>query len=362
MYVYQTVHGLALTVRPGSILYVYMQDDGWTGWDLVQLDWAARPWSPGIDSAPPAALADRMLLAGIDTNLIVALRALLVRQNVTRAAKDVGLSQSSMSHALARLRAHFDDPLLVPVGRTLVLTERAKSLAQPVADAVAHLERVFTHAEPFDPRTSQRVFRIAATDNVILYLLPRLAALLQETAPGIDLRVTSLPDAWIPQLERGEIDLKLGRKYALPAGLDSQDLSDERFACVVRLGHRARRKLTVQQFAALDHLSIEPTAAPTAEPFNQIDEHLRALGLRRRIRMTVPHFLVAPFVVASSDLVLTAPVRLLAPFIDRLELRELALPLELRGYKLSQVWARRSRDDDAHRWLRETIAQLASHR
>lgn len=197
---------------------------------------------------------------------------------------------------------------------------------------------------------------------MILYLLPRLAALVQETAPGIDLRVSSLPDAWIAQLERGDIDLKLGRKYPLPTGLDSQDLSDERFACVVRRSHHARRRLSVRQFAALDHLSIEPTAAPTAEPFNQIDEQLRALGLRRRIRMTVPHFLVAPFVVASSDLVLTAPVRLLAPFLDRLDLRELQLPLKLRGYQLSQVWARRSRDDDAHRWLRQTIAGIAGHR
>jgi DNA-binding transcriptional LysR family regulator len=301
-----------------------------------------------------------MLLSGIDTNLIVALRALLVRQNVTRAAKDVGLSQSSMSHALARLRAHFDDPLLVPVGRTLVLTERAKRLIQPTTDAVAQLERVFTRGEPFDPRTSKRVFWIAATDNVELYLLPRLAARVQKTAPGIDLRVCSLPDAWIPQLERGDIDLKLGRKYALPAGLESQDLSDERFACVVRKGHRARKRLSVAQFAALDHLSIEPTATAAAEPFNQIDDRLRALGLRRRIRLTVPHFLVAPFVVASSDLVLTAPVRLLAPFVRRLALRELQLPLELRGYKLSQVWARRSHDDAAHRWLRAEIADIAA--
>src|ERR1700760_2267867 len=94
-----------------------------------------------IDIRRPTRSAPCMLLAGVDTNLIVALRALLVRQSVTRAAKDVGLSQSSMSHALARLRAHFADPLLVPVGRALVLTERAKQLQQPVADAVAQLER-----------------------------------------------------------------------------------------------------------------------------------------------------------------------------------------------------------------------------
>ncbi len=117
-----------------------------------------------------------MQLGSVDTNLVIALRSLLRHQQVTRAAREVGLSQSSMSHALARLRAHFADPLLVPAGRALVLTERGKGLLEPVATAVAALERVFARPEPFDPRTSRRVFQIAATDNLELYVLPHLAA------------------------------------------------------------------------------------------------------------------------------------------------------------------------------------------
>src|SRR5262247_1795937 len=99
-----------------------------------------------------------MQLSGIDMNLVIALRAILVHRSVTRAGQEVGLSQSSMSHALARLRAHFDDPLLVRVGREQVLSERAKGLLEPVIDAVVQLERVFGRSEPFDPKTSQRVF------------------------------------------------------------------------------------------------------------------------------------------------------------------------------------------------------------
>ncbi|MDP8999544.1 MAG: LysR family transcriptional regulator [Myxococcota bacterium] len=298
-----------------------------------------------------------MQLRGIDTNLIVALRALLVHRNVTRAGKEVGLSQSSMSHALSRLRAHFDDPLLVAVGRDLVLTERAKALVEPVSDAVARLERVFSRAEPFDPRTSRRVFRIAATDNLELFVLPRLAAILEKEAPQIDIRVCALPDDWMTGLQRGDIDLKLGRKYAVPATVESQDLSHERFTCVTRRGHPARRKLTVREYVSLDHLLIAPTAPPGVEPHGVIDAALEKQGLHRRIVMTVPHFLVAPFVVASSDLVLTAPTRLVSPFIKLLGLRELDLPVKLPGYKLSYAWAVRTRDDDAQRWLRATIAR-----
>lgn len=80
-----------------------------------------------------------MRLEGIDTHLVVALHALLAEQSVTRAARRVGITQPSMSHALAKLRAHFGDPLLVPTGRSLVLTERARALAAPVAAAISGL-------------------------------------------------------------------------------------------------------------------------------------------------------------------------------------------------------------------------------
>lgn len=298
-----------------------------------------------------------MQLRGVDTNLIIALRALLVHQNVTKAARDVGLGQSSMSHALSRLRAHFDDPLLVPAGRELVLTDRAKSLIEPVAEAVARLERVFAGAEPFNPQTSRRTFRIAATDNIELYVLPYLADVLQKTAPGIEVRVCALPEDWAMALQRGDIDLTIGRKCPVPGRLESQELSQEQCACVVRGGHPMGPKPTLREYAARDHLLIAPMAQPTAEPSGYVDAALADQGLRRRIALTVPHFLVAPFIVVNSDLVLTAPTRLLEPFAKLLRLRRVDLPFILTGYKLSQVWAARSGDDAAHRWLRSTIAQ-----
>jgi DNA-binding transcriptional LysR family regulator len=297
-----------------------------------------------------------MQLGGVDTNLTIALRALLVHQNVTRAAKEVGLSQSSMSHALARLRTHFGDPLLVPAGRKLVLTNRAKALIEPVSEAVAHLERVFSRSEPFDARTSRRTFRIAATDNVELFVLPSLGATLK-SAPGIEVRVCALPENWVMALQRGDIDLKLGRAYAVPDALESQELSQEHFGCVVRRGHPVRSRPTLREYAALDHLLVTPTAAPNVEPGGYVDTILAKRGMRRRIVMTVPHFLVAPFIVASSDLALTGPVRIFEPFTKLLGLRRVQLPFKSEGYKLSQVWAARSRDDEAHQWLRSTIAR-----
>jgi DNA-binding transcriptional LysR family regulator len=102
---------------------------------------------------------------------------------------------------------------------------------------------------------------------------------------------------------------------------------------------------------------VAPTAGPDQEPSSVIDALLAQQGLRRRIVLSVAHFLVAPFVVASSDLVLTSPSRLLEPFIRSLGLRRLHLPLPSLDYTLSQVWSARAADDPAHRWLRGLIAK-----
>src|SRR5262245_42333914 len=178
-----------------------------------------------------------MNLAGINTNLLVALNALLREQNVSRAAESMGLTQSSMSHALAQLRAHFGDRLLVPSGRRMVLTERGRTLVEPVGLAVAQVERVFTPVSGVDPSTSDRTFRIVATDNIEVFLLPKLMARLRKQAPRVALRVHHLPFDWMRALANGEADLKLGRQYRIPLAFRSEELFEERFTCVVRHDH-----------------------------------------------------------------------------------------------------------------------------
>lgn len=49
-------------------------------------------------------------LRKIDLNLLLALHALLSERHVTRAALRLHRSQPAVSHALAQLRKHFDDP------------------------------------------------------------------------------------------------------------------------------------------------------------------------------------------------------------------------------------------------------------
>ena len=144
-------------------------------------------------------------LAGLDLNLLVTLDALLREKSVTRAARDVGLSQPAMSHALARLRELLGDALLVRAGRRMETTPRAEALRQPLASALAHVREVFEGGPRFDPTTSQRQFRISGGDLAELVLLPPLAARLSERARGIDLHFPPPTDDLGGQLDRAEV-------------------------------------------------------------------------------------------------------------------------------------------------------------
>jgi DNA-binding transcriptional LysR family regulator len=291
-----------------------------------------------------------MNLAGIDTNLVVALDALLKERNVTRAARRLGLGQSATSHALARLRRLFDDALLVKVGREFVLTDRAAALVGPCSSAVRELERLFAAPTPFDPRTARRKFRIAATDNLEVYVLPRLTAILAKEAPFIDLRFRQLNADWATGLRQGEFELKLGRSGEVPTGLRAEELFRDRIVCVARRGHPMGRRLSLRQYAALSHILV----APGGSERGFMDDALEAAGLERRVAISVPHFLPALFAVAASDSVLTVPSRLLAA-VPSLRLRSVPLPVRTTEYALSQVWPERYDADEGHRWLRQAV-------
>ena len=296
-------------------------------------------------------------LEGIDTQLVVPLHALLVERSVTRAARRVGITQPSMSHALRRLRAHFGDPLLVQTGRTLVPTERARGLEAPVAAAIRGLERVFGDGPLFDPKRAAATFRIATSDNLALFVLPGLAALIAREAPGVRVRCTAIASDWAERLRRGDLDLKLGRAERATAGLRSKVLFRESLVCVVRRGHPATRSvLTPARYAAFEHLLVAPREGDTSF----VDELLAAKGLARRVAMTVPHFLAAPFVVARSELVLTVSRRVAATFVRPLGLVLVKCPLPLPPHGLGQTWAASADEDAGHRWLRAAIERVAA--
>lgn len=295
-------------------------------------------------------------LAAFDLNLLVALRALLTERHVTRAARQLGLSQSATSHALARLRELYDDPLLVRSGRALELTPRAAEILPSLLRGLSELESGVRGRAPFDPSRARRALRIGAADYVQAVLVGPLLELVRRDAPGLDLQVTSYPSA-LEQLEAGTLDLAVLAAGPLPPSFAEQPLFSDRFTCILRRGHPARRRkrFSLEQYLALGHLLV----APGGTPGSVVDAVLAQRNLSRRIVLQVSSFLVAPLVVAQTDLVSTGPQRLLEHMGAHFPIELVPAPLELPRIELRLVWHSRWEGDRAHAWMREAMARAS---
>jgi DNA-binding transcriptional LysR family regulator len=294
-----------------------------------------------------------MNLSGVDLNLLVVLDALLSTRSVTATARKVGLSQPAVSHALGRLRALFGDPLLVRAGSRLVPTARAEALRTPLAGALDMVRRTLAGPVAFDPERSERTFTVWMPDLGGFVVVPALAGHLAANAPHVDVVVRAGP---IEDVERllveGGLDLAIGVFDGERPQLHWEKLYDETFVCVMRKSHPAlRRPWTLDAFCALPHLLV----APRGTPGSIVDTRLGELGKRRRVALTVPHFLVAPHVVAASDLVWTAPERMARAYASLLGLSLRPAPVPVRGFTTVMVWHTRHVGDEGHAWLREVV-------
>lgn len=297
-------------------------------------------------------------ISDFDVGLLLTLDALLRDLNVTHAAARLNITQSALSARLTRLRQLLNDPLFTPAasGRGMVPTPHATALVPELAGLLEHFNDFMNVAHRFDPVTSKRVFRIAATDNPAAILAPDLIPHLQALAPLAKVAFT-LPDkARIAQhLEQGDIDIFIGTTEDVADGLMSRTLFDDDFVTAQRRGHpRGTGAVTLDEFCALDHLLISTAGGH----FNgMIDAALAEIGRERRVTVSIQSYALAPLVLAGTDCICTLPRRFLERFDRTLELFAPPLPLDRLGMQL--FWHPRMRSDAAHMWLRKQVMLVA---
>lgn len=298
-------------------------------------------------------------LSSLDLNLLPVLDALLRERHLTRAATQLGLSQSAASHVLGRLRRALGDPLFVRAPTGLVPTERALSLEQPLRAALAALSGSLATPAPFDPSTARRSFALATTDYGAYVVLPALMERLTREAPGVDVWVRPVSDAPVEQLARGEVDAvlsPLGRER--PSALHARKLFDERFVGIARRDHPALRggAMSLAAWSAAPHVFI----APRGRPGGVVDSALAKVGRSRRVALSVPQFLIAPHVVTRSDLVGVLGARLAESLAESLGLQLFAPPVRLPTFAIHLVWHARSNLDPAQKWFRALLRECVT--
>jgi DNA-binding transcriptional LysR family regulator len=302
-------------------------------------------------------MAHASKLPAIDLNLLVALRALLGERHVTRAARQLGLSQSATSHALARLRELYRDPLLVRAGRTLQLTPRATALLPHIERGLGELEGSLSEEPRFEPGRALFSLRLGAADYPQALLCGRVLEVLRAEAPGVTLQTVSHPDLLEP-LEAGTIDVAVTVKTKLPRVFGQRPLFGDGFVCMLRKGHPAlsQKRLSVRQYLQLEHLVVAPGGASG----NYVDTELSRRHLTRRVALQVSSFLVAAQLVVETDLISTGPELLLQRLSAHHPIVLVKAPIPLPRFELCLVWHSRRDHDPAHIWMRDVIAR-ATH-
>ncbi len=294
-------------------------------------------------------------LRRIDLNLLLTLHALLAEKHVTRAALRLHKSQPAVSHSLAQLRSHFDDPLLVRRDARLALTARAQALVQPLQEALSSLNALLA-APQFDPAVVRGRFRLALSDYAARILLPPLVRHLRQHAPGLDLAISQASrEAMQAQLLDGELDLALGIFAPAPGEILVQTLFEESFVCLADKALLPAQGLALTEWLQRPHVMV----ALRPDAHDEIEKALAARGLRRHVALVLPHWSAAMDVLPGTDLILTVASRAVAPRLRHQSLRQFAPPLALAPFAYQQAWHERRDSDPAHRWLRQVVLQCS---
>jgi DNA-binding transcriptional LysR family regulator len=303
----------------------------------------------------------------IDLNLLRIFSVVMEERSVLRASRRVCLSQSAVSHALARLRDALGDELFVRTTSGMQPTARALRMAPLVRQAWISLESAIGLPE-FDPGNAARRFSVAASDFVTMVMAPSLLGLLSREAPQVELALR--PDhrrCLIEQLDLGQIDVAVGTFAAIPARCRTLQLFcyDD-----VLLAHRSRQfgRMSCETLATLSIATIsthgdayetrdgcvsEQRLTLRSPMFDRAALERAFRGSRRKPRLSVslPHVQALPSLLEDAQLaaIVPRPLALLLARTHPLSVHE--LPYQSAVSEVSALWSERSQGDVAQDWL-----------
>ena len=305
----------------------------------------------------------------LDLNLLRVFDEVMAEGSLTRAARNLSLTQPAVSNALRRLRETLGDELVQRSGQGMAPTPRARAIWPAVREALAQLQSSLIPNE-FVPAEANTSFVLAMSDASAAELIPVLTETLEKQAPRVTLRVVPLTTR-DPRsmLDEEACDLAVGYFPSMLADLTARTQSGEpqpffhqrlftgEYVCVMRKDHPlAQGPLTIDAFCAARHMLV----SFSGRPFGFVDEALATLGRERFVVMTVNQFFTAARVVANANLLTVLPLHFvkITGYADQLVFRP--LPFEVSPVLVDAVWHRRSQQRSSHVWLREVVQRAAN--
>lgn len=297
----------------------------------------------------------RVNLRDFDLNMLVTLDALLQEKNVTRAARRLGVTQPSVSAALARLRRHFGDDLLRRTGSRYELTSLAELLATQTAPALLGVQRVLDVAPSFDPGSSEREFTLMMSDYATTIFADSLSGVIAAQAPGVRLmfrEVNAFAVSHAAETLRSVDGILLPHGFIHDVPADK--LWEDTWVCIVS-GDNAHvgASVTLEQLKSLPWI----VSYNNATAFTPAVQQLRTIGIEPDIRSVTESFLALPFLIAGTDRIALIQARLADRLRHAADIRILPCPWEVNPLVEAFWWHPAMHDDPAHAWLRKSLRE-----
>lgn len=293
-----------------------------------------------------------------DLHHLKVLDVLLREHSLTKAARELDVTQPALSKTLARLRRFFDDPLFVRVALRMEPTPKALQLQAPVRAILERMRALRTEHVSFDPRTSRRTFNFCVVDAGLIKLLPPLVDRLLTEAPNVRLDVLQLDAAQLePWLESGKLDFAMGSFPSLTKGIRRQPLWVERYVSVARRGHpRISSDPTMRAFAAEKHVLV--SIAGSGHAHQAAERALEAAIPRENVICRIPMFIGAAILAKHTDAITTLPLSVATVLAKDLDLQVITPPVKLPKIDIYQYWHDRLNRDPGNQWIRATFKSL----
>ncbi|EJY8470619.1 LysR family transcriptional regulator [Cronobacter sakazakii] len=298
-------------------------------------------------------------LRRLDLNLLPVFDAIHRHRSVRKAADELAMSTSALSHALSRLRTTLNDPLFYREGHRMCPSVYATQLAPSIASALKFLNQELTPQPEFDPACSTECLQIAITDFTAFCIFPALMYRLQHDAPGLRFELRYLPHSpALNELLAGEMDLALG--FSAPEDIRHPELDEIDWLAddYVVISNPRRAQLTFEDYLAARHVVV----TPWNEKQGVLDSQLEKMGYTRHIALKTPSMLGAPFIVAESDLLMALPRFAAQKLLPATDLRIFELPFEVPSFEVKIYSHQRSGKRGATDWLKRVLQALARDR
>lgn len=294
----------------------------------------------------------------LDLNLLRVFVVIWQERHLGAAAERLNLTPSAVSHALRRLREHWQDELFLRSGRRLKPTAKAQQLGPILQEYLDLLRSAIESESRFEPLESQRTFILGMRDSFETTLLPELMATLQREAPGISIRSIRLDRSLLEEeLRLGRLDVAIDVRFELPELIQHIPIVSDPLCVVMRKDHPLAKGMTIEQYLAAQHVVVSGRVSGNAIE----DNTLARLGLpKRNIILRCQNYQAATQYIASSDALLTKSVKLSEEAVATFSLQQTELPFHAPNFDVHLYWHIRTENDPALCWLRDRIKNVFS--